>query len=41
MDGGLPTKEYKSIEVSIGERKILLPKNALRICMNQVCIIQR
>lgn len=27
-DGGIPTREYKSIEVTIGQRKIVLPKNA-------------
>ncbi len=27
-DGGVPTSEYKSIEVTVGQRKILLPKNA-------------
>ncbi len=27
-DGGIPTTEYKSIEISIGQKKILLPKNA-------------
>jgi hypothetical protein len=28
LDGGVPTKQYKSIEVSFGQRKILLPKIA-------------
>jgi hypothetical protein len=28
LDGGVPTREYKSIEVTIGERKIFLPKTA-------------
>jgi len=28
-DGGIPTREYKSIELSIGKRKILLPATAL------------
>ena len=27
-DGGVPASEYKSIEVTIGQRKILLPKKA-------------
>lgn len=29
-DGGVPTSEYKSIEVTIGQNKISLPKTALK-----------